>query len=202
MHAGLNLPIDHLMRLFVFISVLALFAGVAAGQTTRPQTEVPTSWERQVSSLAAAAAAHDGQTLQSLVAPDCRFRRFNAAADTDISDFVDFATSGSVLGDHAYLYPSPTLAADIAHDVNSSAAVSDSDKKNLALDDKPGQTVAMQWLTQALGAQDGTLIGLIVLWDTRPDLDAHHRPLFVLIEAKQEADGFKFSQIVYGDPLQ
>jgi hypothetical protein len=191
-----------MMRLSIFISVLALFGGLAAGQTTRPQGEVPASWERQVSSLAAAAAAHDGQTLQSLVAPDCRYRRFNAAADSDVSDFVDFATTGAVLGDHAYVYPPPALAADIAHDVDSSSTVSDFDKKVLALDDKSGQTVAMQWLVQALGAQDGTLVGIIVLWDIRPDLDAQHRPLFVLVEAKKEADGFKFSQIVYGDPLQ
>jgi hypothetical protein len=190
------------MRLSIFISVLTLFAGVAAGQTTRPQGEVPASWERQVSSLAAAAAAHDGQTLQSLVGPDCRFRRFNAAGDSDIGDFVDFATSGAVLGDHAYLYPPPTLAADIARDVNSNSAVSDFDRKVLALDDKSGQTVAMQWLTQALGAQDGTLVGLVVFWDTRSDADGPHRPLFVLVVAKPEADGFKFSQIVYGDPLQ
>ncbi|MGD0389455.1 MAG: hypothetical protein ABSC42_10925 [Tepidisphaeraceae bacterium] len=190
------------MRVSIFISVLALIGGLAAGQTTRPDAEVPASWERQVSSLAAAAAAHDGQTLQSLVAPDCRFRRFNAAADTDVSDFVDFATSGSVLGDHAYLYPPPMLAADIAHDVDSSPAVSEFDKKTLALDDQPGQTVAMQWLTQTLGAQDGTLVGIIVLWDTRSDADGPHRPLFVLVVAKQAADGFKLSQIVYGDPLQ
>jgi len=190
------------MRLSIFISVLALFAGVAAGQTTPPQTDVPTSWERQVSSLAAAAAAHDGQTLQSLVGPDCRYRRFNASADSDVSDFVDFATAGAVLGDHAYLYPPSTLAADIAHDVDSSAEVSDFDKKVLALDDKSAQTVAMQWLAQALGAQDGTLVGIIILWDTRPDADGPHRPLFVLVEGKKEADGFKLSQIVYGNPLQ
>jgi len=190
------------MRLSIFISVLALFAGVAAGQTTRPQTDVPTSWERQVSSLAAAAAAHDGQTLQSLVAPDCRCRRFNASADSDVSDFIDFATSGAVLGDHAYVYPPPALAADIAHDVDSSAQVSDFDKKVLALDDKSAQTVPMQWLAQALGAQDGTLAGIIILWDTRPDADGPHRPLFVLVQGKNGADGFKLSQIVYGDPLQ
>ena len=190
------------MRLSIFISVLALFGGVAAGQTTRPQGDVPASWERQVSSLAAAAAAHDGQTLQSLVAPDCRFRRFNAPSDTDVSDFVDFATSGAVLGDHAYLYPPPTLACDIAHDVDSSATVSDFDKKVLALDDKQGQTIAMQWLTQALSAQDGTLVGIVVLWDTRSDADGPRRPLFALVEGKRGADGFKLSQIVYGDPLQ
>ncbi len=190
------------MRLCIFISVLALFGGMAAGQTTRPDAEVPAAWERQISSLAAAAAAHDGQALQSLVAPDCRIRRFNAAADSDISDFVDFATSSAVLGDHAYLYPPATLAADIAHDANSSSAVSDFDKKTLALDDKSGQTVAMQWLTQALGAQDGMLIGIIVLWDTRSDVNGPHRPLFVLVEGKKGTDGNKFSQIVYGDPLQ
>ena len=202
-YAGPNLPIDHrMMRLFIFVSVLALFAGLASGQTTRPQGDVPASWERQISSLAAAAAAHDGQTLQSLVAPDCRCRRFNAAGDSDVSDLVDFVTAGAVLGDHAYLYPPATLAADIAHDVNSSSAVSDFDKKTLALDEKPAQTVAMQWLTQALAAQDGALVGMIVLWDTRSDVDGPHRPLFVLIEGKKDGDGFKLSQIVYGDPLQ
>jgi hypothetical protein len=190
------------MRFLVFALVISVLAVPVTGQSTRLDSEVSPAWAKAVSSLAAAAAAHDGQTLQSLLSPDCRYRRFSAPADTDANDFVDFATAGAVLGDHAYLYPPPTLAADIAHDVNSSAVVSDFDKKVLALDDKSGQTVAVQWLTQALGAQDGALVGIIVLWNTGSASDGPHRPLFVLIEGKREADGYKMSQIVYGDPLQ
>ena len=192
------------MRWAAFISIILMLGKVAGGQTTQGSSSdaVPPAWERLVSSLAAAAAAHDPQAVQALVPAGCVVHRFNAQRDTDSSALVDFTSANSVLGDHAYLYPSPTFAEDIARDVNSTALVSDFIKKTLALGSKQDQAVAMQWLTQTLGAEDGMPIAIIVLWNAGPDQDDRHRPIFILIKGEKDGDGFKFSQIVYGDPLQ
>lgn len=192
------------MRLSVFVAMVLLVSELAGGQTTQASpgdAAVPAAWERLVSSLAAAAAAHDPQAMQALVPGGCAVHRFNADRDADLSSFIDFTSANSVLGDHAYLYPPPTLAADIARDVNSAAAVSDSVKKTLALADRRSETVAQQWLTQNLGPGDRTPIGVIVLWNASPDQDQTQRPVFILIKGEKDGDGFKVSQIVYGDPL-
>jgi len=172
----------------------------ATTQASGPEVVVAT-WERQVSSLAAAVAAHDSTALQNLVPSGCAVRRFNGQRDPDLASLVDFTSDKSVLGDHAYLYPPATAAADIARDVNSSAMVSDFLKKTLALDDKRDQPAVLRWLAQSLGAEDNMPIAVIVLWQTGPDPDERARPNFILIKAEKDGDGFKFGQIVYGDPL-
>ncbi len=202
------------MRLSVFVAVVLLVGQLAGGQTTQASSgqassgqassgdaAVPPAWERLVSSLAAAAAAHDAQAMQALLSAGCAAHRFNADRDADLSAFIDFISANSVLGDHAYFYPPPALAADIARDVNSAAVISDSVKKTLALADKGNEAVAQQWLTQNLEPGDRTPIGVIVLWNTNPDQDQTQRPLFILIKGGNDGDGFKISQIVYGDPL-
>jgi hypothetical protein len=51
-------------------------------------------------------------------------------------------------------------------------------------------------------------VGVIVLWDGRAETDDQHRLIFVLIKGEKKSDGaeedgggFKFTRIVYGDPL-
>jgi len=190
------------MRLITIFVAFSLLAEIAAGQTTRPDAEAPARWERQVSSLAAAVVAHDQSTIQSLVGADCRIGKFNAVPDADGSQFLDALSSQTVLADHAYVYPPTEMVSDIARDVNSSTIVPDFTKRTLNLDDKRGKTTAMQWISQALNATDGELVGIIILWDSRPDTDDQHRLNFVLIKGQSDGDGFKFTRIVYGDPLQ
>ncbi len=190
------------MRLFTFFAVLAVFAGVAVGQTTRPAADAPPQWERLVSSLTAAVVARDPQAIQSLVTGDCRVGRFYAEPDGDDSQLLDAASTTTVLGDHAYISPAATMAADIAQDVNSSSLVSDFAKHSLNLGDQHSRTVAMQWMAQALNAGDGEFVGIIVLWDSRPETDDLHRLSFVLVKGETDGQGFKFNRIVYGDPLQ
>jgi len=186
----------------VLFTTIALWAGLASAQTTRPDADLSARWAKSVSCIAAAAAAHDAQTLQSLIDPDCQIRRFNTDGAGDISDFSDFATSGNVLGDHAYVFPDQAVIADIARDLDASPLVSDYQRKELAIGDPNQKSGVMRWLAQSLDAQDGDLIGVIVLWDSRPDIDDMHRPNFVLIKAQIAGGQFKTTQIVYGDPLQ
>jgi hypothetical protein len=191
------------MRLTAFLSVILMLGTLAGGQTTQasgPEVAMA-AWERQVSSLAAAAAAHDSSSLQTLIPGDCAIRHFNGQRDADLASLVDFTSDKSVLGDHAYLSPPATVAADIARDVNSSGLVSDSIKRTLALDDKRNQPVVLRWLAQSLSAEDNMPIAVIILWETGPDPDDRHRPKFILIKSEKDGDGFKFGQIVYGDPL-
>jgi hypothetical protein len=202
------MPILTLMRLAVLVFSMCMLTSAGFAQTTRPAdaaatpgTAVPTAWEREITSLAAAAAAHDAQTIQSLAGPNCQVRQFNSDHDQDISDFTDFATSDSVLGSHAYIFPSAAIAADIASDVNSCTEISDFLKKEMALEDKQSQSIVMQWLTVSLNVQDGALIGVVVLWDSRPEAEDQHRLMFILVKGKKTDAGFAMTQIVYGDPL-
>jgi hypothetical protein len=190
------------MRPIALFAVILIFAGIATGQTTRPIADAPPQWERLVSSLTAAFVARDPQAIQSLLAGDCRVGRFYAEPDADDSQLLDAVSATSVLGDHAYVSPAADIAADIAQDVNSSSLVSDFAKRSLNLGDQHARAVATQWMAQALNAGDGEFVGIIVLWDSRPETDDQHRLSFVIVKGQGDAQGFKFSRVVYGDPLQ
>jgi hypothetical protein len=191
------------MRLAAFLAMILMVGNIAGGQTTQPSgpEAVEAAWERQVSSLAAAVAAHDSAGLQALVPPTCAVHRFNGPKDADLASLIDFTSDKSVLGDHAYLDSPGTAAADIARDINASALVSDFTKKTLELNDKRDQAVVVRWMAQSLGMEDNTPIAVIVLWQNGPTPDDRLRPNFILIKAEKDGDGFKFGQIVYGDPL-
>ena len=190
------------MRAISIVMMIAFCAGMGEAQTTRPAGETPPQWERVVSSLTAAVVGHDSQTVQSLVGEGCRVGRFFAQPDGDSSAFVDAISADTVLGDHAYVQPAAAIAGDIAHDVNSSSVVPDFEKHSFNLDDKHSRTVASQLVTQALNVGDGEFVGLIVLWDTRADVDDQHRLIFVLVKGEGDGDGFRLTRVVYGDPLQ
>jgi hypothetical protein len=181
---------------------MAVFYARGAAQTTRADGDVSLTWAKQVSSIAAAAAAHDSQGLQALVDPDCKLRRFSSDGSSDINEFVDFATNTAVLGDHAYVFPAQGVAADIARDIESSSLVTNYQRKQLAMGDPGQKPGAVRWLAQSLEAQDGDLIGVIVLWDSRDNIDDMHRPNFILIKGEKDGDQFKATQIVFGDPLE
>jgi hypothetical protein len=195
-----------MMRLTFAILIVLTACEVALGQATRPDSNGPgavsASWERQVSSFAAAAAGRDYDSLVMTLPDKCLIHRFNGERDADTSDLIDFLNGSTVLGDHAYFCPANNAAADIAQDVGDSEVVSDAAKKALALDEKNGSAVALRWITQTLGTEDGTPIGVIVLWTARPDLDNRLRPVFVLIKGIKSDDGFRIGLVVYGDPLQ
>ncbi len=186
----------------VLAFIVLVGAGEASGQATRPDSDASATWSKAVSSIAAAAAAHDAQTLQSLIDPNCQIKRFNAEGAGDVSDFTDFATGTAIIGDHAYVFPDASAIADIARDIGLSPLVSDYQRKELSIGDANQKSGVMRWIAQSLDAQDGELIGIIVLWDSRADTDDMHRPNFILIKAEKSDGGFKPTQIVYGDPLQ
>jgi hypothetical protein len=190
------------MRLFAFTVVVVCVAGVAPGQTTRPVSDTPLQWAKTVSSLAGAIVAHDSQGVQTLVGGDCHVSRFFGPADQDDSQFLDAVFSTAVLGDHAYIFPTNTMAADIAADVNTSSVVSEIAKQTLDLGDKRGKPIATQWIAQALSAADGDFLGIIILWDTRTEGDDQHRLNFVLVKGQESGPAFKIERVMYGDPLQ
>lgn len=204
------------MRLIFAVLVIVLTAcEFAGGQTTRPDAgassaansssaagALSASWERQVSAFAAAAAGRNYDTLAAMLPDTCLIHRFNGQRDADASALTDFLNGSMVLGDHAYVCPATGAASDIAQDVSDSESVPDSAKKGLVLDAKNGSTIALKWIAQTLGTEDGTPIGMIVLWNSRPELDNQQRPLFVLIKGEKDADGYKIAMVVYGDPLQ
>jgi hypothetical protein len=191
-----------MMRPITFFAVILIFTGIAAGQTTRPVADAPPQWERLVSSLTAAVVARDAQAIQSLLAGDCRVGRFYAEPDGDDSRLLDAVSTDIVLGDHAYVSPAAGMVADVAQDVNSSSLVSDLVKRSLNLGDQHSRTIAMQWMAQALNAGDGEFVGIIVLWDSRPETEDQHRLNFVLVKGEGDGQRFKFNRVVYGDPLQ
>lgn len=155
-----------------------------------------------MSSLTAAVVSRDPQAIQSLIAGDCRIGRFYAGPDEDDSQLIDAVSAETVLGDHSYVSPPAAMAVDVAQDVNSSSIVSDFAKRSLNLSDRHGRPVAVQWMSQALSAGDGELVGIIVLWDTRPEADDQHRLSFVLVKGQVDGQGSRFTRIVYGDPLR
>jgi hypothetical protein len=192
------------MRLSIFVMVILAIGEIACGQTTRGSGDdsgIPPAWEKLVSSIAAAAAGHDPQSMQAIVPGTCSVHRFNADRDADLSSLLDFISANSVLGDHAYLYPPVGAGADIARDVDTAAMVPDSAKKTLAMGDAHNEPVVLQWLTQNLGPADGTPIGVIVLWNYGAEQDQNPRPMFILVKGEKDGNGFKLSQMVYGDPL-
>jgi hypothetical protein len=190
------------MRTITFFAALLFLAQNAWGQTTRPEAAPSPEWERQVSSLAAALVSHDGQAVQALLSPDCHIARFNTAPDADDSQFLDAVSAESVIADHAYVFPPSVVVADIARDVNASTIIPEFTKHTLNLNDKSGRSIALEWMTQAIGASDGDLVGIIVTWDSRQETDDQHRLNFVLLKGASDGNGFKFTRIVYGDPLQ
>ena len=194
------------MRLIPFILCIALSGGFAAGQTTRRsssnQSDVPLDWQKQVTFLAAAIAAKDNPALQSLAGSDCQLRKFNSDRDSDFAELTDFASGVTVLGDHAYVFPAMSASSDIADDINSSDIVTAFTKHTLNLDSKRDQTTVLQWIHATLNTDDTTLVGLIVLWDPRPDIEDHHRPNFILVTGEKAGDDYKLKRITFGDPLE
>ena len=195
-------PIPKVMRAISFLTGILLLTASALGQTTQPAGDAELQWERTVSSLGAAIAAHDQQSMAAMVGGDCRLSRFFAGPDQDTSPFFEAVLPSTVLGDHAYTFPANAVASDIARDVNSSSEVSDFAKKSLNLTDKSGRSIAMQWMAQSLGAVDGEFVGIIVTWDSHSNLDDEHRLEFVLVKGREDSQGFTLTRIVYGDPLQ
>jgi hypothetical protein len=197
------------MRYLTFALVVALLAGSSTAQSTRPSGDLPPQWERLVSSLTAALVAHDGDSVQSTLGTSCRVARFFAEPDADAANFVDAVSPDIVLGDHAYVQPATSLAADVAHDVNNSPIVSDFAKKTLNLssasdESKRARATVGQWTIETLAAADGDLVGVIVLWDARPDTEDQHRLNFILVKGEQDSTTGEchFVRVAYGDPLQ
>jgi hypothetical protein len=175
----------------------------AAGQTTQP-APVPDAWQQAVQHVADSAG--DDAGLRSLLSDNCSVHKFGADSDGDVQSLIDFLAGESALGVHAYFYPAPTMARDIAADVTASTQVAPRVKHDIELTDpavsNAAAAVATQWVQMTLHASADTPIGVIVLYDNRADSDTDRRLNFVLVRGERQTDGtFRIAAIYWGDPL-
>ena len=188
------------MRWTLIIAVMFLLSVPALGQTTKP---APPAWDHTVAGLTTATSR---DALLPLLASDCTIRRFGGERDTSNEPLLEFIASHIVLGAHAYVYPPAMMAMDIAADVNASPLVSDEIKKAMTLEGPEAQknaaAVAARWVKQCLGTDDGTPVGVIVLWSSSGDRSLQRRATFILVRGDAVGDEFRISAIMYGDPLQ
>lgn len=192
-----------MMRTATAIALVYLWGAAAAAQSTRPGSDgqAPLAWQQTVATFAAAAASHDADALRAVVDSGCVLHRFLSGRDRDLEPLFEFSAAPILLGAHAYPGVSGKAAADIAADVGAAQAVPDEAKKWLDLSDNSGAELAAKWISQTLGADQTTPVGLIVLWNPSAGRDDRHRLVFMLIKGQQSDQKFDITEVVYGDPL-
>jgi hypothetical protein len=194
-----------MLRWLIGILAVGSLAVSAGGQTTQPS---PDGWNKTVAAFAGAVQDADPDTARGLLADACDIHTFQSDRSTGVTKLIDFAGGQALLGSHAYAMPTVSLATDVANDVARSEDVPPDAKKDLTIDDLAVQAranaTATRWLTSTLKAQDGTLVGVVELWNTNASAsDNPPHPLFILVTgAVSDAGVYTISKIVYGDPIQ
>jgi hypothetical protein len=168
-------------------------------QTTRPDPQ----WDRVITSIATASSR---DVIAPLLSPQCIIHKFGDGRDEDVESLLEFVAGRLVLGHHTYICPPQTMAADIVADINGSSRVSDDVKASMTPDGpaarRTAADVAMRWVNTTLGADDGTPVGIVVLWNASDEQSDQHRATFILIRGEQVGDRFQINRIFFGDPLQ
>jgi hypothetical protein len=181
----------------------------AAAPTTRPIAAA--TWPEAAARLARALVGRDITELATLLSGAERLSRFGS--DTlDTPDRVLGSTTGMItLGVHAYTSRPQTLASDLASDFRDNQSVPESIRRDMIPPDdeaaKRADITAGEWITRVLKLEKEQPVGVVVLW---PDLQrrgpdapsAAPRPTFVLIKGQAMPDGFRITNLIYGDPLQ
>ena len=192
---------------------LALVTGTAAAQTTRPADAGPApaaphapqvtqvlTWSETVEVVGKATERGDVTSVAAMLARDALVRPFERNELAGARMLVDAAAGWKLLGAHAYEFPPPTLASDIAADVKSAGFVPDEEKRKIVpLDDAEAaraNNTAADWVAQTLGAERDQLVGVAVFWNLKTS-----RPMFVLMKGLRSGDSYVVKQAVYGDPM-
>ena len=119
---------------------------------------------------------------------------------------LEFTAARQVLGHHAYVAPATAMAADIVADINASARVSDDVKQSMTPDGAEARqsaaNVATRWVSITLVADEGTPVGIIILWNSNDEQADQRRATFILIRGEQVGERFQINRIFFGDPLQ
>jgi hypothetical protein len=204
--------------------MMAAARGLADSATTQPAPTgssaepvvppaPPAPWPGAVDKLAQALTTGDPATIKAMLDTSCQVKRFTGEDKEDASQMLRRVAGGQVLGAHGYVYPPMVMAADIAADFKTAAAVPDNLKKQMIPDAdeamKRANATAAQWVGASLDAQTGDRVGAIVLWCPRsqvpgmvPGVSSTAEPVFVLVKAQEASkDKFRIRQIVYGTPV-
>jgi hypothetical protein len=187
----------------------ALLTTVASGstfaQTTQPAAPAApaqaSTWAAAVEQVARGTEAGDVPTVAGTLSGDAQVRSFETPdRAAGARAMVDGAAAWKLLGAHAYEFPPPTLANDIAADVKASDLVSDAEKRKIApMDDAEAaraNAIAADWVAQTLSAERDHLVGVAVFWDAKAN-----RPVFILMKGQHTADAYAVKLAVYGDPM-
>ena len=195
-----------LLQLVATMATIVSAAGVARAQTTQPAAApslapaVALTWSETVEMVGAATEKGDVATVAATLAREATVRSFETQELAGARMLVDAAAGWKLLGAHAYEFPPPTLASDIAADVKASDLVPDEQKRKIIpyddVEAARANSTAADWVAQSLGAERNHLVGVAVFWNLKT-----HRPMFVLMKGHRTGDTHVVKQAVYGDPM-
>jgi hypothetical protein len=196
--------LDIAMKMFLLMLCLgALLVTPASAQTTQP---APKAWEHIVQNLSTALAAGNEECGTHL-ADECTVRSFRSSLKL-LADLTAHTNGASVLLAKGYLFPSESIATDIAGAVQDSEAP-DEVKKILVPADADAaaraNATATRWAQSALslGNSDAFAVMVFLKNDSGSAQAAESKVFFVLLKARSSADGsYRVTQIVYGDSQQ
>jgi hypothetical protein len=196
-----------MMRHAIFwLASLVAVGAVAIGQTTTQPAVA--AWSAVADQFTAALLKGETKAASSLATDPITIVRVGSVESIELATLVHHATGGTVLASHIYSFPPLAMAADLAADFKTASQVPDSLKELMIPQDDEGMkranATAIQWLAQALGAEKGTPVAVVLLLPvTPPDAKAPAVPLLVLIKGDQGLDGaIHVSRVVYGTPQQ
>jgi hypothetical protein len=193
----------------IALSLTFILPARAEAPTTRPIAAA--TWPEAAARLARALVGKDITEVATLLSGAERLSRFGSDA-FDTPDRVMGSTTGMIaLGVHAYSTRPQTLASDLATDFRDNPNVPESVRRDMVPPDdealKRADVTAGEWIAHVLKLDKEQPVGVVVLW---PDLQrrgpdassAAPRPTFVVVKGEAMPDGFRITNLVYGDPLQ
>jgi hypothetical protein len=200
----------YLAVVFAFLLTTVGLAPPAHAQqaTTRPAAAAAT-WPEATSRLSRALVGKDITELATVVAGIDKMTRFGSDAYETPDRLLSATTGMTVLGVHAYAKTPATLASDLAGDFRDNESIPMSVRREMIpVDDaaaKRADVTAAQWLAQILRPEKEQPVGVIVLWPDPRRKDGigstSPRPTFVLVKGEATGDGYRITQLIYGDPL-
>src|SRR5947199_2941673 len=161
-------------RTLLVLAAAWMLATAATAQTTQPAADAPPQqpWPRAVAAFAKSLAGGELDTTQAAMAQRSIVRRFDGMGSEELWRLSERAVNAKIVGQHAYVYPPPGMAADLAADFRNAAGVPEKLKAKFIVDDdndaKRANTTAVQWVAEQLTVRPGTPVGVIVLWAQRP----------------------------------
>jgi hypothetical protein len=204
------------LQLTAAMLAMACVTSMSGAQTTQPVEAPPAvldpaptviappaqalTWSETVEVIGKATERGDVTSVAAMLARDALVRSFERNELAGARMLVDAAAGWKLLGAHAYEFPPPTLASDIAADVKSANFVADEEKRKIVpLDDAEAaraNNTAADWVAQTLGAERDQLVGVAVFWNLKAN-----RPMFVLMKGQRSGESYLVKQAVYGDPM-